>query len=224
MIRSRQHAVLAGMSLCLLAAACLWLANEGRNWPGVVMERAINRGEAVATDKLVAFWQDTREVGDTPLPGGHAHLPGLVGYTLAQDPNLPVFRRAEFLLQAEQATRAALLREPADARAWARLAWFLDQRKGQASQLLDALRLSMYFAPADGRLVFWRVQTAAKYRPNWNADFEQLLARQVVLGWRVSPARLVHVVQTTNLRNWVREVLNNSGADMEQFDVRMNKA
>lgn len=224
MIRSRQHAVLAGMSLCLLAVACLWLANEGRNWPGVVMERAINRGEAVATDKLVAYWQDTREVSDIPLPGGHAHLPGLVGYTLAQDSNLPIFRRAEFLLQAERVTRAALLREPADARAWARLAWFLDQRKGQASQLLDTLRLSMYFAPADRRLVFWRVQTAAKYRPNWDAGFEQLVARQVVLGWRVSPARLVHVVQTTNLHDWVREVLNNSGADVEQFDARLNKA
>ena len=108
-----------------------------------------------------------------------------MAYTLVLDGRLPVGRRAEILLQAERATRQALLREPAEPRAWARLAWFLHIRQGAAVQFLAALRMSMYLAPADTDLAFWRIKMAGPCRADWDAGFEQMLTRQVILGWRV---------------------------------------
>ena len=223
-VHSRQHLLLAGLALCGFVAACLWLAGEWRDWPGVMIERAIKQQEPVATDKLLAFWEPNKEMGSPALPGRNPHLAGLAGYTLAQDTSLAVFQRAEMLLQAEQLTRAALSREPADARAWARLAWLLDSRKGPTDQLLAALRMSLYCAPADVHLVFWRLRSAATYRSAWDADLESLLARQVILGWRVSPARLAKVAKAGALQDWMRTVLHDHGADTDQFDARLRKS
>ena len=223
-VRRSQYVVIAGISLCLFAASVQWFAEELRNWPGVLMERALNRKEVVLTSKLLEFWEQNKVTGqNVSLPGSHPHLPGLVGYTLVRDNSISVFRRAEILLQAEQATRKALNYEPADARAWARLAWFLDMRKGSTAQLIAALRMSIYVAPADAALVFWRLQMAAKYRAAWDRDFEDLLVSQVKIGWRVSPSRLVQIVKAGKLLDWARIVLNRNSVDDDLFEYHLNQ-
>lgn len=223
-IKSYQHLFLAAVSLCGLLVAGLWLVTAGKSWPGVLIERSILRNEAVSMDNFQAFWSTSAELIDTILPGSHLHLPGLVGYTLARSTNLPAHNhRAEILHQAEQRTRQALLRDPAAPHAWARLAWFLDIRQGSPIELLSALRMSMYLAPADTALVFWRIKTAARYQAFWNADFEHLLARQVAIGWRIAPHRLVQVAKTTQLHDWIRAVLSRNVADIDTFDAKFKK-
>lgn len=222
--RPLQPLLIGGLALCGLVVAGLWLTTAWRAWPGVVLESAVNHKETVSQRTTMAVWQRSEGLENAPLPGPHVHFPGLAGYKLVQDTSLPVFRRAEILIQAERATRQALLREPAEARAWARLAWFLHIRQAEASQPLAALRMSLYLAPADKDLVFWRIKMASSYRAAWDADFEQLLTRQVILGWRISPARLAKTAKAAKLQEWVRSVLSSDSEELERFDALVRKS
>lgn len=222
--RPLQPFVIAGLALGGLVVAGLWLATAWQAWPGVVLESAVNHKEAVSPRTVMAVWERSRGLEEATLPGPHLHFAGLAGYKLVQDPGLSVYRRAEILLQAERATRQALLREPAEARAWARLAWFLHIRQAAAGQPLAALRMSLYLAPADRDLVFWRLKMAAGYRAAWDADFEQLLRRQVSLGWRISPTRLVKTAKAARLEDWVRGVLSSDPEALEGFDALGRKS
>jgi len=159
---SRQGVLIAVIALLGLVPACLWLWTVWQHWPALLVQQALSRGEHVDTATLQRVWADVQGVEGSILPGRHLHLPGMIGQLLLERADLPAAERREILLTAEQAARRALTRDPADARAWARLAWFVELRRGPAKEILAALRMSHYLAPTDPGLLAWRDNAAAR--------------------------------------------------------------
>jgi len=159
---SRQGVLIGAIALLGLVPTCLWLWTAWQQWPAQLVQRAISRGEPVDTATLQRVWADVQGVEEGLLPGRHLHLPGMIGQLLLERADLPAAQRREILLTAEQASRRALARDPADARAWARLAWFIELRRGPAAEMLAALQMSHYLAPTDPALLAWRDRAAAR--------------------------------------------------------------
>ncbi len=173
---SRQGMLITAIALLGLVPAILWLWTAWQQWPAHLVQRAISRGEPVDTVTLQRIWADTQGVEGSILPGRHLHLPGMIGQLLLERDELPADHRREIQLIAEQAARRALARDPADARAWARLAWFVELRRGPAAEILAALQMSHYLAPTDPALLAWRDKAAAR------SGAEIPLARQALPG------------------------------------------
>jgi hypothetical protein len=223
-VRNMQLPLIAAAALIGMAASALWLGTAWKSWPGTLLERAFDRKEAVPPGSLMVLWEKSRKLEQSLLPGTHLHLPGMIGEKLVQNRQIAVARRLEILLEAERVVREALRREPAEPRAWSRLAWLVQFRQGPAAQILAALRMSMYLAPTDLGLLFWRIEAAGVHRASWDAGFEELLKRQIHIGWRVSPARLVKAAKTAVMKDWVRSLLGEHPGDLERFDQLLTKS
>jgi hypothetical protein len=219
-----QLPLIAAAALIGMATSALWLGTAWKSWPGTLLERALNRKETVPPGSLKVLWEKSRNLEQSVLPGTHLHLPGLIGEKLVQNRHITAVQRVAILLESERAAREALRRDPAEPRAWARLAWFLQLRQGPAAQILSALRMSMYLAPNDRSLLFWRIEAAGPHRASWDAGFEELLKRQVHIGWRVSPGRLVKAARTAGMQDWVRSLLGEQPDDLNRFDQLLTKA
>ena len=147
--------LIASWSIICLAIAGLWLWTSWHHWPGVLLQRATTRGEKLDTATLMRLRDDLFGVEEAIIPGRHLHLPGMVGQLLLLQVDIPAGERQKILNAAESATRRALSRDPADARAWARLAWFIELRRGPPEEILAALTMSRYLSPADPALQAW---------------------------------------------------------------------
>ena len=223
-VRNMQLPLIAAAALIGMATSALWLVTAWKSWPGTLLERALNRKEAVPPGSLMVLWEKSRKLEQSFLPGTHLHLPGMIGEKLVQNRQIAVAQRITILLEAERAVRVALRREPAEPRAWSRLAWLVQFRQGPAAQILAALRMSMSLAPTDLALLFWRIEAAGAHRASWDAGFEELLKRQVHIGWRVSPARLVKAARTAGMQDWVRSLLSGQPDDLDRFDHLLTKS
>lgn len=223
-LRIMQLPLIAAAALIGLATSALWLGAAWKSRPGTLLERALNRKETVPPESLKVLWEKSRRLEQSVLPGLHLHLPGLIGEKLVQDRRITVVQRVAILLESERAVREALRRDPAEPRAWARLAWFLQLRQGPVAQILSALRMSIYLAPNDRGLLFWRIEAAGAHRASWDAGFEELLKRQVHIGWRVSPARLVKAAGTAGLQDWIRSLLSEKPEDLKRYEQLLTKS
>ena len=221
--RSFELAVIACIAFIGLASATSWLVTVSASWPAVLLERAVTLKEKVPQASLLSVWEKSRYLDTALLPGPHLHLPGLAGQQLLEGASLSHEYRAEVIQEAEQATRSALLRDPATPRSWARLAWFQQLRQGSPYGILDAVRMSAFLAPSDRGLVFWRLTTAAAYRPYWDAEFEGMLRQQVLIAWRISPSRLAAVAKAARLHEWIRSVLDADSEALTRYDQEFAK-
>jgi hypothetical protein len=202
--------------LTALIFSLLWLFTAQSSWKGVMLERRINKGEQVSGQTLVKVWEDIQDLDSSFLTGGHVHLPVLAGQLMVLDESIPPEDRARALLRAEDAALLALFREPAQSFSWARLAWFRYIQEGPSAESLSFLRMSIYTAPAKRSLLFWRLRLSALHRQFWDDDFENLLKRQIVFAWRVSPARLDRAASESGIENLAREVLQDALQDLER--------
>lgn len=157
--------LVAAWAMICLALAGVWLWTSWHHWPGVLMQRAMSRGEKLDTATLMRLRDDLLGVEETLLPGRHLHLPGIVGQLLLLQVDIPPGERRQILDTAENATRRALARDPADARAWARLAWFIELRRGPPEEIRATLTMSRYLAPADPSLQAWIARKAGQADP-----------------------------------------------------------
>lgn len=195
-----QVLILTAVFLAGWAGAALWLVTAQKSRPGVMFERRIKQGTPVAEKTLIRMWQQVEGLDRTWLPGRHVHLPGLVSHLVIMNAGLPIDLRAAAVVGGEEATLNALAREPADAHAWARLAMFRHLKRGPSREVVSALRLSIYAAPAMKSLVFWRIRMAGLCQAHWDAEFEGLVKRQIVLAQRISPRKLAATLADANMR------------------------
>jgi hypothetical protein len=199
--------------LTALIFSLLWLFTAQSSWKGVMLERRINKGEQVSGQTLVKVWEDIQDLDSSFLTGGHVHLPVLAGQLMVLDESIPLEDRGLALLRAEEAAFAALAREPAHSFTWARLAWFRYMQEGPSAESLSFLRMSIYTAPAKRSLLFWRLRLSALHRQFWDDDFENLVKRQIVFAWRVSPRELSSVVSGTDMEDMVNQIIASSLAN-----------
>ncbi len=213
----RIQLLVAGLAaLAALIFSLLWLFTAQNSWKGVMLERRINQGEQVSGQTLVKVWKDIQDLDSSFLTGGHVHLPVLAGQLMVLDDSIPLEDRGLALLRAEDAAFTALAREPAHSFTWARLAWFRYIQEGPSAESLSFLRMSIYTAPAKRSLLFWRLRLSALHRQFWDDDFENLVKRQIVFAWRVSPGRLAATASESGIENLAREVLQDSLQDLER--------
>lgn len=177
-----------------------------------MLERKINRGEAVSLETRTSVWDSVSRLDQTLLTGAHVHFPGLAGQLLIMDDQISDEDRAIVFIRSREALENALKREPANTFAWARLAWFMYLQDGPSPDSLEALKMSIYSAPAKKSLLFWRISFAALHRAYWDQDFENLLKRQIYFARRVSSSRLAQVAAQAGLEDLVQETLENSPA------------
>lgn len=200
-----QLAVIAVAALCGLTVSMLWLSTAAKAWPGVMLQRKINQDLPVSPSTLVEVRKRVSGLDQTLLPGRHAHLPGLTGQLLITDVHQQPEQRQAMIREVEQAVRAGLARDPAEARAWARLAWLVHLRQGPAEEVLGALRMSIFCSPASRPLLLWRLETAGRYRHHWDQEFTDLIVRQTTLAMRVFPAKTAEIAEQYDLPIPVRE-------------------
>jgi hypothetical protein len=175
---------LAGLALVFLlglGAALAWLAASHRAWPGVMFEARVLRQAPMAPGTALRAWERIRGLESDRLRGPHLHLPGLAAQLALVQGGLSREERAALLAAGRRATRLALAREPADPRAWARLAAHRLIAGGPSPHVVAALRLSIYTGPAVRSLVGWRLDLARRCRAHWDSAFEPLVRRQEVL-------------------------------------------
>jgi hypothetical protein len=194
-----QLLVLTAFFLAGWAAAALWVVTAHKSRPGVMLERRVTLGEPVPDSLLIRRWNQVEGLERTILPGRHVHFPGLVSQLVIMNPRLSFDLQAAALARGEASTLNALAREPADAHAWARLAMFRHLKGGPSREVVSALRVSIYAAPAMKSLVFWRIRMAGLCRAHWDPEFENLVKRQIVLAQRISPRRLAATLAGLNI-------------------------
>ena len=94
--------------------------------------------------------------------------------------------RAQWMAQAAQETRQGLKLAPAQAGAWARLAW-LDNNAGDSKTAAQDIKMSMLSGPVDPPLMIDRLKLALVLRPFFDSDGHELLNRQIRLSWILAP-------------------------------------
>ena len=193
-MRNLQIWVIVGVALVGFFASGLWFYTGQKSWKGVMLERKVNRGEDISAETLVQVWDHVRDLDRMFLTGRHVHLPGLASRLVVADENIAIEKRAEVLVAGEDSVRNALAREPANSHAWARLAWFRYVQGGPSKDVVDALRMSIYTAPAKNSLLFWRIEMARLNRDYWTPEFEHLVNRQTAYAARVSQKQLDEVM------------------------------
>lgn len=218
-----QLGLLTGVSLCFWAVSLLWLNTAWRSWPGMQLERSLNQKKLISTASLMIIWKEGYNLANAFLPGSHLHLPGIIGEQLIQNGRLPLGRRAEIFLAAERSIKTALMRDPAEPRAWARLALIRSLRQSAPADIFSALQMSVYLAPADRNLLFWRLQLAIPHYRNWTPELKELLTRQVIIGSRISPKELASAAQTEPVQAWIHEILVEDTPSLILFDNELKK-
>ena len=218
-----QLSLIAEVTFCFLAASLIWLNTAWRSWPGVQLQRSLDQKLVISADSLLSIWEEGNTLANTFLPGTHVHLPGLAGEQLLQKEKLTVGRRAEILLATERSIKTALLRDPAEPRAWARLALIRSLRQSAPADILSALQMSVYLAPADKNLLFWRLKLAAPHYRDWAPELKELFARQVVIGSRISPKELASAAQTEPVQAWIHEILVEDTPSLILFNNELKK-
>lgn len=194
------------VSIAVIAAAGfilsgLWFVTGQKSWKGVMLERRVNQGETISEKTLLDVWDKIKNTDQARLTGGHVHLPGLAAHLIIANNRIPLEKRARVLLDGEASIENALAREPAHSAAWARLAWLRYLQHGPSQEVLDALRMSVYTAPAKKTLVFWRIRMAAYNREYWDEGFESLIRRQVTYASRISQRRLDALLEDLSMED-----------------------
>ena len=209
---------IAAAAFILLILSGIWLWTGMQSWKGVMLERGFEQDRNLSSVTLKQAWESSRDLPDMFLPGRHVHYPGLAAQLLILDEGIDLQKRAQVLLQGREGMYTALAREPAHAHAWARLAWVEHMLQGPSPEAVSALAMSMYAAPADRSLVYWRISMSAANETYWDPGFESILRRQMIHAWRISPDRLARTVVETDMVEKSRQALAAAREDLERFD------
>jgi hypothetical protein len=102
-------------------------------------------------------------------------------------------RKPPDLRLAEQETSRTLSQRPADAVAWARLAWIADQR-GDRTAMLQALERSYVVAPFGPDITRWRLRFAYERWSRLTPELRGLALSELMLASRTRP-RMVEEVE-----------------------------
>lgn len=206
-----------------LAASSAWFWTAQGSWKGVMLERQVSLDKEISGKALVNVWKNIQGLDESFLSGRHVHLPSLAGQLVILNGAVPAAEKSKVLPEAAEAARNALSREPADAMAWARLAWFEYLMHGPSARVVSALRMSIYTAPNKQRLVNWRLNLAALNRPLWDQSFEMLIHSQIQQSWRVRPGLLVKTAVESNLLPMVREALAGDPAALSRLEELVSR-
>lgn len=221
MKRTNEPAFLMLFFITALAAAGVWLWTEVVHHRESLLVDQVLSGKTPDTDALAEVFSSNMESRKDILPGRYLFFPGILAVAAADIPDLPEAVRLHWLKLARQGLPAALMREPANSRAWLYLAyttWLFD---GPGPSVNDALRMSIYTAPADSQILLWRLKLAILNKNFQDGNFNDLLLRQIQLAWCLAPKSLARIAESYGIETLVRQALSTDPEELARFEGMM---
>lgn len=207
-MRRLEYSLIFLIALLALGVSVAWFTAEKNAWRVSLVERLVLTGKQVDPKKLSWTLEQAANLESALLLVARPHAHALLSARLvATDQNLTPVRYLDIMHSARASAKRALAREPADAHAWARLAYFKHVLDGPAPEVLTALRLSIYFAPSQRNLILWRLGMAAQNQAYWDEKTAHLVRSQIRKAWRMNPRSLVIMAVTHELVPLVRVAL-----------------
>ncbi len=221
--RSKELVLILLVTLIGLGMALTWLESAARAWPVLQVERLLTREQPVAPERLAAILEKAWELNPRFLPGRQVHAPILIAAYLYSVRNPIDEEQSDLPAQGVHAARQALALEPANAQTWARLAFFEYVMSGPSATGSEALRLSVYTAPAKPNLLYWRLGLLARHQAFWDYQMVELIRSQILLAWRANPKLLVDTIQLHGLTAITRLILAPHPNQLRQLDSRLEQ-
>jgi hypothetical protein len=131
--------------------------------------------------------------------------------------------RTEWMTNATQETRQGLKLAPAQAGAWARLAW-LDYQAGDSKTAAQDIKMSMLSGPVDPPLMIDRLKLALAMRPRLDSDGLDLLNRQIRLSWILAPDAIAALATDPANSLLIRDALANMSNEDTGLFVSAHKS
>ncbi len=218
-MRRLEFATIMISILMALGAAGLWLYTEwSHHRTAVLMDRLLTGkppGQTALKNALEPFPCPQGEI----LPGKHLFYAGTLAVTAAENQDLPTVTRLQWLSQARNALKEALMRDPARPHSWTHLAYAAYILDGPCREAIEALRMSIYTSPADKQILLWRLKLAGSNRDFWDHGFHDLVLRQITLAWQHYPKPLAKMAEKHNIGDLIREMLRNNPDELDRFEA-----
>ncbi len=143
---------------------------------------------------------------------------GLAQLLLATTEGIDGERRRSLVNEAIVSLNAGLALAPANPFAWTRLAYAESLAKGPSPQVVSALRMALFTAQYEPRLLFVRLELCFQVWSQFDAGDRDLIFKQVRFAWRIQPKRLVELALRIGKVNLVRASLLSSREDLSEFE------
>jgi hypothetical protein len=211
-------------ALIVLAISVVWLINSAGAWQAHQVERLLKNGHLLSRETLMRTLEKSRDLDKAFIPGSHLHAPALLAANIpmaSEDADQAVNQK--ILSDARESAKRALSREPADALAWAQLAYFTYILDGPSREALNSLRMSIYIAPYKYNLIFWRIEMAALNGAFWDNQMADLVRRQILIAWSADPDLLAQTAIDYGLVPFTREILSADPEKLNQFETLINR-
>lgn len=200
-----------------------WLINSSRAWQAYQVELLLNSGYNVDQEIIMQTLQKAWHLDKTIIPGKHLYAPAMLASNLKEEWDVNLEFDSRIITDARESAHRVLAREPADANAWAQLAYFRYLTGGPSQDVLNALKMSLYFAPSRHNLIFWRLQMAVIHSDFWDEETAYLVKRQIIPAWRENPALLVEMAASFDFVREVKDVLSSYPDQLAELDTLMEK-
>ena len=209
-------------ALGALVISAVWLITSARAWHAHQVEQLIKNGHLVSRQLLMETLEKSRHLDKTVIPGTHLHAPALLAAGLHRESDSVESVNNKILADALESAKLALSREPADAFAWAQLAYFTYTLNGPSADALNALRMSIYISPYKYNLIFWRLEMAALNADFWDDRMADLIRRQILIAWKENPELFVEIAKPYGLLPFAREVISDDPEQSVLFENLIN--
>lgn len=198
--------VILSVAMIAFIAASLWLSSTTGAWRMLQVDRILAGGDQVDPEilhQILAQGNPDKAVS----AGASLHSHSLVAAALYAESKEESEAARKVLIEGKISAQTALSLEPADAYAWARLAYFRHELDGPSPRVLNALRMSVYTAPSDSDLIFWRLGMTAGSHTYWDDASMDWIYRQILTGWSINRKMLVQTAEAYGFLSLVRMVL-----------------
>jgi len=220
LFRIKKHSstvlILSGAVTAFFAAS-LWIFSTAGTWRNQQMERLLAGGNQTDLEMLY-YVLEQGSPEEALLSGAHLHIHSLVAADLYAALKEETENVHDVLAEGIISAQTALGLEPADAYAWARLAYFLHELDGPSPQVLNALHMSVYTAPSDPDLIYWRLGMTVHNHTHWNEQDYAWILRQIRLAWSINPGKTSRIALENGFLALLKMVLAGDGPALNRLE------
>jgi len=217
------------ISVCagMLGAAILYLAMPQMIaafilLPGNGILGRIQKGEDVSRAELLILAESRRSAANWVDSGRILTDLALAQIELAKIADFSSAAGRRSLDEAIVSVKHGLSLGPANAYAWARLAYLLIVQSNDAVGAADALRMSILVGPHERSLTLWRIQLCLTIWPYIDEDTRSLVAQQIrahwnIIGWE-KRKEFARIIRSHEAQGTVRRALKTLPIELADFE------